>query len=50
MYKDFEDPVGELCYFDEERNILSIPIQTFMLVYDRDWHGRVVFITAYPKF
>ena len=51
MYKDFaDDPVGELFYFDEERNLLSIPIYTFTLVYDRDRHGNVVFITAYPKF
>ena len=51
VYKDFaDDPVGELFYFDEERNLLSIPIYAFMLVYDRDRHGNVVFITAYPKF
>ena len=50
MYKDFADPVGELFDFDKEGNLLSTLIYTLTLVYDRDWHGNVVFITAYPKF
>ena len=50
MYKELADPVGELFDFDKEGNLLSILIYTLTLVYDRDWHGNVVFITAYPKF
>lgn len=50
VYKDFADPVGELFDFDKEGNLLSTLIYTLTLVYDRDWHGNVVFITAYPKF
>lgn len=49
VYKDFADPVGEFFYFDKEGNLLSILIYTLKLVYDRDWNGNVVFITAYPK-
>lgn len=50
VFKDFADPVGELFDFDKEGNLLSILIYKLTLVYDRDWHGNVVFITAYPKF
>lgn len=50
VYKNFTDPVGELFDFNREGNLSSILIYTLVLVYNRDSHGNVVFITAYPKY
>ena len=50
LIKKFSHPLGEYFFFDHEGKLRSISIYTLKVVYDRNWNGNVVYITAYPLF
>ena len=50
LIKKFNHPLGEYSFFDREGKLQSISIYTLKVVYDRNWNGNVVYITAYPLF